>query len=149
MSSTAWKRIVASVLGLIVMFASAVALAYAIEGVGDFRNPAVPLHVTVIGELLMFTMSIAGFAMSMRFLRFAQSGRIDPSSSWVKPVLLGIGFFFPGFLFSLPLTIVWARHTWPGDGQSDLAAFEGRLYIGIVAAIICCIVLLRKRNHPA
>jgi hypothetical protein len=59
-------------------------------------------------------------------------------------VLLGGGFFFPGFIFSLPLTIIWARHTWPGDGQSDLAAMQVSCYIGVAAAIVCCVVLLKK-----
>jgi hypothetical protein len=63
----------------------------------------------------------------------------------MRPMLLGIGFFFPGFVFSLPLTILWARLTWPSDGQSDLAAMQVSLYIGLTAAIVCTIVLLRKR----
>jgi hypothetical protein len=59
-------------------------------------------------------------------------------------MLLGIGFFFPGFVFSLPLTVLWARHTWPGDGQDYLAAMDASSCVGVAAAIICFVVLLKK-----
>ena len=67
--------------------------------------------------------------------------RSDPSSNWVRPVLLGIGFFFPGFVFSLPLIVLWARHTWPDDGKSYLGAIDASFYVGVPAAFICCAVL--------
>ena len=36
----------------------------------------------------------------------------------MRPLVLGIGCFFPGFMFSLPITMVWAgyRRGAPGDG---------------------------------
>jgi hypothetical protein len=53
-------------------------------------------------------------------------------------------------VFSLPLTVMWARRTWPGDGQSELAAMEVSCYAGIVVAVVCCAVFLKKRRqvHP-
>jgi hypothetical protein len=139
------KRIVASIVGVLAVLASLIAFAKAFFGLEDFRNPAVPLRVVGAGELIMCSIALAALGMGIRFLRFAWSGRTDPSSTWVKPVLLGIGFFFPGFMFSLPLTVLWARHTWPGDGQSYLAAMDASVCVGIAAAIICLVVLLKKR----
>jgi hypothetical protein len=145
------KRILGLSVGAIAVFAGLLALAWAIEGIGDFRNPAVPFRLVVAGELVMCAMAFAALGTGIRLLRFGWSGRSGRSSSWVRPVLLGIGFFFPGFVFSLPLTLLWARHTWPGDGHSYLTAMEVSFYIGFGAAIICCIVLFKKRyvRHPS
>jgi hypothetical protein len=128
------------------MFAGCMALGYASEGIGDFKNPQVPLHEVVLGEILMCAMMLAAFGLGIRFLDFGLTGRNVQSNSWVRPILLGIGFFFPGFVFSFPLTMLWAGHTWPGDNQNDIVAFKVSFCIGISAAIICCIVLLRNRN---
>jgi spore maturation protein SpmA len=64
---------------------------------------------------------------------------------WFGSVVVGLLFFFPSFLFSLPVTIIWARYTWPGDGQDVFGAIVVSFYIGIIGAIVCCAVLLRKR----
>jgi hypothetical protein len=34
----------------------------------------------------------------------------------------GIAFFFPGFLFSLPVTCTWANHYYAGEAQAPLGA---------------------------
>ncbi len=141
-----WKRIIASILGAIVLFAGIIASVFTIEGLEDFRDPAVSFWFTAIGETLMCSIALTGIGMGGRFLRFAWRGRDERSSSWLTTALLGIACFFPISLLSLPLTILWARHTWPGDGQSDFAALEVSLYIGLAAAIIGCIVLLKQRR---
>jgi hypothetical protein len=145
-----WKRIVASIVGAIAVFAGLVAVAYSIEAIQDFWNPAVPLRLAILGEFVMCSMAFAALTIGLRLLRFTWGGRNDGRSEWVRPVLVGIGCFFPGFVFSLPLTVLWARHTWPGDGQSYLAAMEVSCYVGVLAAVVCCVVLLRKRRqvHP-
>jgi hypothetical protein len=145
-----WKRIVASIVGVIAVLAGLVAVVYSIEAIQDFRNPAVPLRLAILGEFIMCSMAFAALTVGLRLLRFAWRGRSDGRSGWVRPALVGIGCFFPGFVFSLPLTVLWARHTWPGDGQSSLAAMEASCYAGIVAAVVCCAVLLRKHRqvHP-
>ena len=121
-------------------------LAYAIRGVEDFSNPAVPLRLAILAELLLCSMFLAALGIGIRFLHFAWYGKSDRRESWVRSVLLGIGCFFPGFLFSLPVTLYWARHTWPSDGQNSLAAMEVSTYVGIAAAIISSVVLLKKRR---
>jgi hypothetical protein len=142
------KRIVAAVVGIIAVFAGLFAVAYAIEGIQDFTNPAVPVRLAVLGEFIMCSLAFAALTIGIRLLRFSIAGRSDRSTVWVKPALLGIGSFFPGFVFSLPFTLLWARHTWPGDGQSYLAATEVSCYIGVAAAIICSALLLKKHNVP-
>jgi hypothetical protein len=138
------KRIIGSTVGLTAVLAGLIALAYAIEGIEDFRNPAVPFRLFVASELVMCSMAFAGLGIGIQLLRFGWNGRSTGRSSWVRPVLLGIGCFFPGFVFSMPLTLLWARHTWPGDGQSYLAAMEVSCYVGVGAAIICSILLMKK-----
>ena|SRR5271156_835115 len=138
------KRIAASLLGALAIAAGLVAFLYAFEGTEDFRNPAVPLRFVVIGELIMFSMSLAALWVGIRLLRYTWSGDRGPSDSWLRPALLGIGCFFPGCIFSLPLTVLWAQHKWPGDGQSVFAAMEASFCVGIGTAILCCISFLKK-----
>jgi len=139
------KRIIAGILGAISALISILPLIYAFGMFGDFSNPHVGFWPTLLGEVLMCSIAAAALTLGISFLRFAASGHSRQSHSWLRPVALGIGFFFPGFLLSLPLTILWASLTWPGDGQNILAAFEVSIYVGLAAAIICAIVLLRKR----
>jgi len=128
------------------VFASLIAFAKAFWGLDDFRNLDVPFRVSAPAELIMCSIALAALGMGVRFLRFAWTGRSDPSSSWLRTVLLGIGFFFPGFVFSLPLTALWARHRWPCDGQNYFGALDASFCVGVVAAIICFVALLKKRN---
>jgi|SRR5580704_2471871 uncharacterized membrane protein len=138
------KRVAASLLGVLAIVAGLVAFVYAFRGTEDFRNPTVAFRFVVIGELIMFSMAVAALWVGIWLLRFAWSGGSGLSSSWVRPAMLGIGCFFPGCIFSLPLTVLWANHTWPGDSQSVFAAMEASFYVGIGTAIICCIAFLKK-----
>jgi hypothetical protein len=58
--------------------------------------------------------------------------------------LLGIAFFFPGFVFSLPLTILCAGLIWTTDGKNYVAAVGVSFCVGVAAAIVCTIMLVRK-----
>jgi len=140
------KRLIAGILGAIAVVASLLPLGYAFEGFGDFQNPGVPFWSIILGIFIMCSIALVSALLGFHFLRFALTGRSWQSGSWVKPVLLGIGFFLPGFVFSFPITILWVDHTWPGGldtGKSDLA-FEASAFVGVVAAIVCTIVLLRR-----
>lgn len=142
-----WKRVVAGSLGVLAMLAGLVALGYARMGIVDFRHGVDHLWPDAAGEFILCAIALATLGIGIRFLRFAWSGRSEQSNGWLRAILIGIGFFFPGFVFSLPLTVLWARHTWPGDGQSGLAAMEVSVYIGIAAAITCCVALLTRRKR--
>jgi hypothetical protein len=142
-----WKRIVASIVGAIAVLAGLVALVYSIEAIQDFWNSAVPLRLAILGEFIMCSMVFAALTIGLRLLRFAWRGRSNSSNGWMWPKVIGIASFFPGFVSSLPLTLLWARHTWPGDGQSYLAAMEVSCYVGVLAAVVCSVVLLRKRRQ--
>jgi hypothetical protein len=139
------KRIVLGILGTIAAFGSLLPLGYAFEILKDFKNPEISFWPNVLGELLMCLIALAGLWIGIRFLQFAASGRTKEGNSLAKPILLGIGSFFPAFIFSLPTTILWVSRSWPGDdGKVDLA-LETSACIGVAAVIICTIVLLRKR----
>jgi len=63
-----------------------------------------------------------------------------------RALIGGIMFFFPAFFLSLPLTVAWARHHWPGDGQAAFRAFWPSVGMAMIAAICRCIYLLMKVN---
>ena len=65
----------------------------------------------------------------------------------VRAVITGIAFFFPGFIFSLPVTCAWANHYYAGEAQSPLGAIPPSFAIGVLSAIACTIYLLRKVNR--
>jgi len=139
------KRILAGLLGGIAAFASLLSLGYTFEVFRDLQNPDVPVWSTVLGGLFFSLMAFTSFVIGFRFLLFACGHRSDRTSGWARPLLLGAGFFFPGFVFSLPLTMLVVKRTWPGDdGKVDLA-MEVSLCVGVAAAVICGAVLLRER----
>jgi hypothetical protein len=118
-----WKRILTATVGVVALAGSAIATIYAAMALEDFRNPAVPFRLSLLGNLFMWSIALALLFGAIRFLRFAWSGRSTASKPWVRALVLGAGFFFPGFVFSLPLTLLWANHHWAGEAQSDLPAF--------------------------
>jgi hypothetical protein len=139
------KRILGLAVGVVAVFASIICLRYAIQGIGDFRNPAIPLLLAATIQLVLWSMALVALGIGIQLVRSDSNLRSDRSTSRVRPILLGIGCFFPGFVFSLPVTYLWARYIWPGDGQSDFASMEVSFYIGVATAIIACIVLSKKR----
>lgn len=141
------KRIIVSVLGLLSLFAGLMAFIYALEVFRDFWNPEVSFWSNAIGELIVSGTALTASILGVRFLLFAFRGRESrQKDSLRRAILLGIGFFFPGFVFSLPFTTLWALHTWPGDGQSELAAISVSVFVGATSAITCLVVLLRRRK---
>jgi hypothetical protein len=139
------KRLIAGIVGTVAVFASVVSVGYALELLKDFQNPDVSFWLNVLGEFFMCSIALAGSWIGIRFLRFASSGRSQQSNSWVKPILLGVGLFFPGSVFSLPITILWVSRTWPGDDGKTNLAFEVSVCIGVAVAIVGTMMLLRKR----
>ena len=79
----------------------------------------------------------------------SDSDTTAPSALRRRPraIILGIGFFFPGFVFSLPFTYIWADWKWPGDGQSPLGAIVVSFWIGWIAAAVTCVVLLWRAER--
>jgi hypothetical protein len=64
----------------------------------------------------------------------------------LRAIITGIAFFFPGFIFSLPITCTWANHHWAGEAQASLGAIFPSFVIGVLSAIACTIYLLMKTN---
>jgi len=62
----------------------------------------------------------------------------------IRAIITGIAFFFPGFLFSLPVTCTWANHYYAGEAQAPLGAIFPSFIIGVIAAVACTIYLLKK-----
>lgn len=147
------KRVFAAIVGVVAMIAGAIALLGAVRLFPDFLNPAVPFHVNVAAVIVAFSWAFAAFAIGIRWLGFSSGGR-SHRNTWATPIVIGVGCFFPAFLVSLPVTLFWARHAWPGDGQSELVAVEVSMYVGIAAEIVVGVVLfmrhrLRAKHSPA
>jgi len=143
------KRIVLGIFGATAAFGSFLPLGYAFEIFKDFNNPDTSFWPNVLGVVLMCSIALPGFWLGMRFLGFALTGRSEQTNSVAKPILLGIGSFFPGFVFSLPITILWVSRKWPGDNGKIGLAFKASASVGVAAAIICTVLLLRKRGSAA
>jgi hypothetical protein len=140
------KRIIAGTLGLLAMLAGVVACAYAFEAAAEFRSQEIPFWTTALGSLLMGTISLSALVLGMRFLRFAFLGRSSEIKSRFGLVLLGLGCFFPGFIISVPFAVIWEEHKYQNHDVSPPASFLVCLLIGVLAAIVACVVLLRRRR---
>jgi hypothetical protein len=140
------KRVLAGTLGLLAMVAGCGAALYAIKGSQDFKNPGVDFWGAALGELAMCSMAFAALGIGLRLLDFASTGRENPIHGWMRPVPLGTGMFFPGFVFSLPLTLFCANRIWRNDRQSPDIALEVSLGIGFASAILCMSWMLKKHK---
>lgn len=93
--------------------------------------------------LSMLLPALLASRIGLGLLRFAWTGRNSPITGWMRPLLLGPGFFFPGFVLSLPLTLFLASRARPGE-EWDFAALKVSFGIGLATAITSCLVLFRN-----
>lgn len=140
-----WKRVLASLVGIVAVIFSIVPFGSTFRLFRDLRNPAVPFWDALIILVVTLCVGFSALLIGIRFLRFGWAGKSKTSNAgWVRAFVLSVGCFFPGFVFSLPITLLWARYKWPGDGQSPLAAMQMSLYIGVLTSIVSGIVLIRN-----
>jgi len=140
------KRVLAGTLGLLAMIAGCGAALYAIQACKDFKNPDVNFWGAALGVLVMCSMAFAASGIGLRLLDFATTGHENPIHGWMRPVLLGTGMFFPGFVFSLPLTLFCADRIWRNDRQAPDIAFEVSVGIGLASAILGTAWMLKKQK---
>ena len=143
------KRIIAAIIGAFAVVVGIVACGYTYEVARDFGNPAVSFWPNVLGTAFMGTIALGGLALGMRFLQFALLGRASEARSRLSAVLLGLGCFFPGFVFSAPIAVLWGLHKSHGNDQSVETGLIVSLFIGVAAAIVGCVVLLNRRRTTA
>lgn len=129
-----WKRTIATIVGGTLALVSVAAFTCPVGGLAS--------GAAVLAHVMMCSIGLVALWIGARFLRFGWSGEWPESRGWMRPLVLGIGCFFPGFMFSLPITMVWSdyRHGAPGNGIAI------SFYIGLLATIVYWIVLLKKRN---
>jgi hypothetical protein len=107
--------------------------------------PGITFAVFVFAALCVFV----GYVLPM-LSRAEGSRRIEDSQKLslgrqrIRAAISGVSFFFPAFVLSLPLTIPWARHQWPGDGQAVVGAFWPSVGIALISATCRSIYLLMK-----
>ena len=144
-----WKRAIAAIVGLLATASGVITCGLAIQALEDFSNPAVPFRIASLGTFFTWAVALGLLGLAFRFLRFALSGKAPLIDDSFRTLLLGAGCFFPGFVFSLPLTLFWAEHHWAGKAQSSLPAMEVSVYVGISAAVVGCIVLFKRRQSES
>ena len=143
------KRIIAAIFGALALAVGLVACGYTYEVARDFGNPEVSFWPNVLGTVLMGTIALGGLTFGMRFLRFALLGGTSEERSRLSAVRLGLGCFFPGFVFSVPFVVLWEEYKHQGHDESVPAGLIVSLLIGVLAAIVGCVVLLNRTRTAA
>ena len=139
------KRIVAGILGAFTGIASLAFLGYAFLLIPEIRNPQSngPLE----GFLFCCLGCLIGFFIARGFLSFAISGQQSDHKGWVRPVMLGLGSFCPGFVFSAIPFLLLAGLLWPNDDVKFAQAAESALWVGIATTAVCTVLLLKRRTR--
>jgi hypothetical protein len=104
------KRILATVAGALAILEAVSASGLAIRASEDFQNPAVGFWPTILGETIVCTAAFVGFGIGIRFLYFGWKGHDNQKPVWMRPTLITLGSFFPGFILSLPLAFLGVTH---------------------------------------
>jgi hypothetical protein len=139
------KRIVAGTLGAFAGLASLAFLGYAFLLLSEIRSTRSngPLE----GFLFCCLGSLIGFFIGRDFLSFAISGHRSEEKGWVRPVMLGLGSFLPGFVFSAIPLLLLAGLVWPDDDVKFAQAAELAVGVGIATAVVCTTALLKRRTR--
>lgn len=120
------KRAAAGIVGAIAAVGSLLPLGYAFLIFKDFGNPDIPFWPNILGELIMCSIALTGLWIGIRLLNFSLTGRSRESRSPTRLLLLGIGFFFPACIFSIPLTIFCVDYMGPNDIKKSFLPFKAR-----------------------
>jgi hypothetical protein len=138
------KRISAALIGLLGILAGFYACGLTFEVTKDFPSHEVSVWKELVGILLVGSVAFGGLTLGIRFLRFALVGQSPRCDGRFAVALLGLGCFFPGFIFSFPLCMLWAVHQ-VDENSAELTALGISLSVGVMAAIAGCALLLRER----
>ena len=106
------KRTISAIMGLLAILAALAAIGYAVELFDDFRTLPGQFWFDVAAEGVWCLMGFVAFGIAIRLLVFAATGHEGRNPFFLKLVLWGAGMFFPGFLFSVPLTLFCASRIW-------------------------------------
>jgi hypothetical protein len=139
------KRTIAGFLGSLAVAGGCFASYEAVQFICVMAVSGRPVLSWWFQGLLGWFLAVPALVFGVHFLRFAifPVTVVDPSWRW--RMFVGANFFFPGFVFSLPLTLVAARFwlAFAPDVFPNLA-FIVSIAIGLLAAVGGCIFLLRR-----
>jgi hypothetical protein len=136
------KRAFVATIGVLAVLAGLDASFFAIKASEDFSNHAVSFWVTALGETIICATAFVSFGIGMRFLHFGWTGRDDPKPTWMRAALISTGMFFPGFIFSLPLTLFCASRIW----RNPDIALPISMSAGLISSILCSAWFPKKRK---
>ena len=136
------KRVFVATIGVLAVLAGLDASFFAIRASEDFSNHAVNFWVIALGETIICATAFVSFGIGMRFLHFGWTGRDDRRPTWMRVSLITIGMFFPGFIFSLPLTLFCAGRIW----RNPDIALPTSISAGLVSSILCSAWFAKERK---
>jgi len=137
------KRTLATAAGALAILGGVYASFLALNVGQDFRDPNVGFWPTILGETIVCSAAFVGFGIGIRFLYFGWTGNDKQRPSWMRPILITIGLFFPGFIISLPVAFLCATRVW---GNPDIA-LPISLGVGLISSLVC--VGLHLKRHGA
>jgi hypothetical protein len=119
------KRTISAIMGLLAILAALAAAGYAVELFDDFRTFREQFWLDLAAEAVWCLMGFVAFGIALRLLVFAATRHEGRNPLLLKLMLWGAGMFFPGFIFTVPLTVFCASRIWGwNDRQTpDVALF--------------------------
>jgi hypothetical protein len=138
------KRIIAAVLGLLAMAAAlwlALDMWFIPTEPGGSKEPFDLIFVFVGGLI-----SVAIGLLALRFLHFGVTGR-PLAIGLIGRLLLGLGCFFPGFVFSLIPSVILAARLRSGNGDRAInVAFSVSAGIGVLCSALGVVHFVKKHR---
>jgi hypothetical protein len=92
-------------------------------------------------------MGFVAFGIALRLLVFAATRHEGRNPLLLKLMLWGAGMFFPGFIFTVPLTVFCASRIWGwNDRQTPDVALFASAGLGVVSATVSVAWMLKKHH---
>ena len=136
------KRTIAGILGSLSVAGGCFVTYTAVQMTSEIAVSGQPV---LTWWLLLWFLPVTALIFGVHFLRFALFPTVATDGTLGWRIFVGVSFFFPGFVFSLPLTLVATRY-WSLSAPDTFPtiAFVLGIATGVLAAIGCCIFLIRR-----
>jgi len=143
------KRIFTLVLSVFALLAATAAAGALVRLQEDFANLNVDYWTTVAGVLVAGAMALVALGIGVRFLYFGFFGRHMASDVWLRPILVSIGLFFPGFVVSAFLSILLVSRFWSGRAANFDVALLISMGLGVATSLGGAIWMSQRRSRAA
>jgi hypothetical protein len=143
------RRIFSVIVGILAIFAGLYACGMTYEVAREFGSSSDHAWLQVVGIIVVGSIAFGGLTLGTRFVWFALEGKIPAFDGRIASALLGLGCFFPGFIFSFPVVMLcWAVHQANLDHAAEIA-LSISFSVGVTSAIVGCVLLFKRRRLSA